>query len=151
MPGRHLPPDHSRGDESTLGGYMAVHARPAAFEGLDGAAYSVDIAIDERDAAGASAEPDDTVGEGRFEAYLLFVKWSTGEPRVVGHLESGVLARGATEAEARSRIGALPLVRVKETLDTLIRARWPAPDRPWWEAMRDEGRDDEGGAEGRGA
>ena len=26
--GRFLPPDHSKGDEHTLGGYMAVHARP---------------------------------------------------------------------------------------------------------------------------
>lgn len=148
MVGRHLPPDHSKGDESTLGGYMAVHARPPAFEGIDGAAYSVDIATD---------EPDEGDAGGRVGAYLLFVKWSAGEPRIVGHLESDVLARGATEAEARERIGALPLLRVKETLDALIRDRWPtaAPERPWWEAMRDEGRDDdETGRErgqGRGA
>ena len=41
--GRFIPPDHSKGDESTLGGYMAVHARPAAFEGSDGMSYSVEI------------------------------------------------------------------------------------------------------------
>jgi hypothetical protein len=28
-------PDFSRGDPNTLGGYMAVHDRPAAFEGSD--------------------------------------------------------------------------------------------------------------------
>ena len=37
------PPDHSKGDESTIGGYMAVHDRPAAFEGSDGFSYSVEI------------------------------------------------------------------------------------------------------------
>ena len=36
MPGKHLPPDHDLGDANTIGGYMAVHARPAAFEGRDG-------------------------------------------------------------------------------------------------------------------
>ena len=47
MVGRHLPPDYGAGDERTLGGYMAVHARPAAFEGSDGLSYSVDVAVDE--------------------------------------------------------------------------------------------------------
>ena len=32
MSGRFLPPDHSRGDANTIGGYTAVHARPAAFD-----------------------------------------------------------------------------------------------------------------------
>jgi len=45
--GRFLPPDHSKGDEHTLGGYMAVHARPAAFAGEEGASYSADIGLDE--------------------------------------------------------------------------------------------------------
>ena len=46
MSGLHLPPDHSRGDESTIGGYAAVHARPAAFEGVDGLSYSVELCTD---------------------------------------------------------------------------------------------------------
>ncbi len=44
--GRFLPPDHSKGDPNTIGGYMAVHDRPAAFEGSDGASYSVEIVTD---------------------------------------------------------------------------------------------------------
>ena len=77
-PGRHLPPDYSKGDESTLGGYMAVHARPAAFEGSDGFSYSVDIMADE------TGERDRPWG-----AYLLFVRWRRiGEQGVSGHLES---------------------------------------------------------------
>jgi hypothetical protein len=129
-----LPPDPSNGDESTIGGYMAVHARPAAFEGSDGAAYSVEIETDETD------EPDAPWG-----AFLLFVKWSSGEPRVSGHLESDFLARGTSEAEVRKRVGDLPLQRVREILEMLIRERAPRAERPWWEAMRDEN-DDEGDA-----
>ena len=44
--GQFLPADHSKGDANTLGGYMAVHARPAAFEGSDGASYSAEIVTD---------------------------------------------------------------------------------------------------------
>ena len=125
--GRFLPPDHSKGDERTLGGYTAVHARPAAFEGCDGRSYSVSI---ETDATGDAAAP--------FGAYLLFVQWSPGEPRVSGHLETDFLERAATEQQARARAGALSLERVREMLDALIAARAPNADRPWWEAMRDE-------------
>lgn len=132
--GRFLPPDHSKGDERTLGGYMAVHARPAAFEGRDGLAYSVAI---ETDATGDPAAP---VG-----AFLLFVRWSEsgrGDATVSGHLETDFLARGASDDEVRAAVGAMPLARAKELLDTLVTER--ATDRrarPWWDVMRD---DDEG-------
>ena len=43
MSGQWLQPDHSLGDANTIGGYMRVHARPAAFEGPDGLSYSVAI------------------------------------------------------------------------------------------------------------
>ena len=126
--GRFLPPDHSKGDEHTLGGYMAVHARPAAFEGEDGASYSVDIAVDE---TGDAAAP---IG-----AYIIFLRWGLGEPRVVGHLESDFLARARTEEEARAAVGALSLAETKRVLDELIRAsRSSVAERPWWEVMREE-------------
>ena len=64
-----LPADHSLGDANTIGGYMAVHARPAAFEGKDGVSYSVEIMADE---TGEKDRP--------FGAYLLFVKWREGDP-----------------------------------------------------------------------
>lgn len=135
MAGRHLPPDHSKGDESTLGGYMGVHARPAAFEGGDGMPYSVDVLVEQ-------------TGEARapFAAYLLFMRWRRiGEPGVEGHLESEFLAHGATEVEARGAIERMSLAQVKDLLDTLIEARGgglPLEEqgaRPWWDAMRDEG------------
>lgn len=126
--GRFLPPDHSKGDEHTLGGYMAVHARPAAFEGADGVSYSADIVVDD---TGDAAAP---IG-----AYIMFLRWGPGEPRVVGHLESDFLARARTEDEARAAVGALSLTETKRLLDELIRASRPiAAERPWWEVMREE-------------
>ena len=131
--GRFLPPDHSKGDESTIGGYMAVHARPAAFEGADGLSYSVEIDTDE---TGDRAQP---VG-----AYLLFVQWGRGEPRVTGHLETDFLVSGTDEHAVREALGAYPLDDVKRILDALIRerARASAPSRPWWDAMQDSDDDE---------
>lgn len=133
MPGRHLPPDHSQGDERTLGGYMAVHARPAAFEGPDGMSYSVELLTD---TTGEAARP--------WGAYLLFLRWRRiGARGVEGHLESDFLAYGATEAEARAAAGALSLWEVKRVLDELVRSVGGGPERRWWDVMREEG--EEGG------
>jgi len=106
---------------------MAVHARPAAFAGRDGRSYSVSIETDE------TGDPDAPVG-----AYLLFVQWSPGEPRVSGHLETDFLERARTADDARARLGGMPLERVCALLDALIAERLPNAGRPWWEAMRDE-------------
>lgn len=110
--GHHLPPDHGAGDERTLGGYMAVHKRPAAFEGADGASYSADILTD---TTGDKNAP--------WGAYLFFVQWGVGEPEVRGHLETGFLVTGASEAVVRHQLGAMQLLTVKATLDGLIRGR----------------------------
>jgi len=126
MPGQFLPADHAKGDANTLGGYMAVHDRPAAFEGSDGFSYSVEIVCDD---TGDAARPAG--------AYLLFVRWARiGAATPEGHLESDFLARAASEAEARASVGALPLSDVRRILETLIAARPSAgPQRRWWDAM----------------
>ena len=135
--GQFLPADHSRGDANTIGGYMAVHARPAAFEGTDGAPYSVEIVADEtRD----EAQP--------FAAYLLFVRWREGDPVASGHLETDYLAFGGTEADAIASVGAMKLSEVRSVLDGLIaehaaaEAENSAADRKWWDAMREENEGD---------
>jgi hypothetical protein len=136
MPGRHLPADHSKGDANTIGGYVAVHARPAAFEGPDGMSYSVEICTD------GTGDPERPVG-----AFLLFLRWRrVGESGVEGHLESDFLAYGKTGEEARERIGTMMLNDVRDLLHRLIRERAEeAPARRWWDAMRSEGREgDEG-------
>jgi hypothetical protein len=124
--GQFLPADHSKGDANTIGGYMAVHNRPAAFEGSDGASYSVEIVADVGDEGG------------QFGAYLLFVRWRETDPVATGHLETDFLGYGATEDEARAAVGKLALNDVKKRLDELIVAK-KAELKPWWDAMRQEG------------
>ena len=127
---RFQPPDHSKGDANTLGGYMAVHDRPAAFEGSDGFSYSVEIVTD---ATTDAAAP--------YAGYLLFVKWARiGAQSPEGHLETDYLARAATDDDARAAVGAWPLSAVKRALDELIAAKdGGVSRRRWWDAMRDEG------------
>ena len=125
--GQFLPADHSKGDANTIGGYMAVHSRPAAFEGSDGASYSVEIVTD---ASGDRTRP--------FAAYLLFVRWRQGDPVASGHLETEFLAFADTEDDARNLVGAMMLNEVKARLDDLIRAK-RSEQLPWWDAMHQEG------------
>jgi hypothetical protein len=106
---------------------MAVHDRPAAFEGQDGASYSVEIVSD---TSGVESQP--------FAAYLLFVRWGHGDPVASGHLETEFLAFAPTEDQARAIVGAMHLNEVKTRLDALIKAKH-ASERPWWDVMRSEG------------
>ena len=107
---RFLPADHSKGDEGTVGGYAAVHARPAALEGRDGFSYSVEIMADAVD--------------GAFGAFFLFLRWKKfGEQGVADHLESGFLARGADRDAAKRALGEMRLEEVQQVLDALIAGR----------------------------
>jgi hypothetical protein len=123
------PPDHSKGDESTIGGYAAVHDRPAAFEGSDGFSYSVELMTEETGDANAP-----------WAGFFLFVKWARlGAQTPEGHLESDYLARGSAEVDARRMLGLTPLEDVKAILEALIVQRESdKPARRWWDAMRDE-------------
>ena len=123
--GQFLPADHSKGDANTLGGYIAVHNRPAAFEGRDGSSYSVEIVTDAGAEKGAA-----------FSSYILFIRWREGDPVASGHLETPYLGRGATEAEARQPIERMMLNDVRAELDKLIRE--PDKSRPWYDVARDE-------------
>ena len=89
---------------------MAVHARPAAFEAVDGFSYSADILTD---TTGDRAAP--------WGAYLFFVRWARGEPEVQGHLETSFLITGQSEAVVRHQLGAMQLATVKATLDGVVR------------------------------
>jgi hypothetical protein len=96
-------------DDSTLGGYFEVHSRPPAFEGCDGAAYSAAVYVDDT--------PDEG---GRYGGAVLFVRWSEGGDRPVGHLESAFLAFGGSPEEADAAVRALSLHEVKAELDKAI-------------------------------
>ena len=95
--------------EFTLGGYMQKHERAAAFTGSDGQAYSVAIYVED--------EPD---LRGFYGGALLFVRWSPGGDRPLGHVETETLSWGRTPAEAESRLAALSLYDVKAALDEAI-------------------------------
>ena len=123
--GQFLPADHSKGDANTLGGYMAVHARPAAFEGLDGVSYSAEIVTD----------PAPESGEGMVAGYLLFVRWGAGDPVASGHVETEYLAMGR-EPDVLRELGGLTLQHVRSLLDARLRQQ--SSSRPWWDAMREE-------------
>jgi len=97
--------------DTTLGGYPAVHGRAPAFEGSDGEPYTAAIEAD------PAAE-----GEG-WVSYLVFLRWSQTGSAIMGHLETDDLERGASEEEARERLGAYPLSRVREILDAEIERR----------------------------
>jgi hypothetical protein len=98
-------------DDTTLGGYPAVHGRAAGFEGCDGEPYTVE----------PEAEPrEDGTG---WVGYLVFLRWAATGSAVMGHLETGDLVEGATEEEARRALGAFPLSRVRAILDETIERR----------------------------
>lgn len=88
---------------------MAKHERAAAFSGSDGQAYSVGVYLME--------EPNE---RGLYGAALLFVRWSPGGDRPVGHVETDMLAWGTTPEEADGRIKNLSLYDVKAALDEAI-------------------------------
>lgn len=102
-----------------------MHARPAAFEGKDGASYSVELVAD---------EVQDQ--RGRFGAYILFIRWRTGDPVAAGHLETDYIAFGESDADALAALGGTLLNDVKRTLDELITLA-DTPTRPWYDVMRD--------------
>lgn len=106
---------------------MAVHDRPAAFEGSDGRSYSVAIEVERND---DERQP--------WGAYFLFVQWRRLGPQgIEGHLESRVLAWGASPDAARESLGRMRLAQVKAQLDELIRERGGG-GRRWWDVMREE-------------
>jgi hypothetical protein len=99
-------------DESTLGGYTAVHGRAAAFEGSDGEPYTAGV---ETDASGDDALP--------VAGYLVFIRWAQTGTAIMGHLETGDLVHARTEDEARAQLQALSLREVRALLDEAIARR----------------------------
>jgi hypothetical protein len=125
--GQFLPADHSKGDANTVGGYVAVHGRPPAFESKDGTSFTVEIMTDE------TGDPDRP-----WAGYLMFVRWRQGDPVASGHVETGYLRYGVSESEARREVGVMKLNAALAELNQAIAER-SSQSRPWWEAMHDEG------------
>lgn len=119
-PGEDAAPDligSLRGDaeqaakDVTLGGYIDEHDRVPAFEGSDGQPYTVDI----------DTVPDDA-GDGHV-AFLIFIRWAATGAGIMDHVESGDIATGATEEQARQAAMDLSLYEIKAELDAAIERR----------------------------
>ena len=95
--------------DDTLGGYFEKHSRPPAFEGSDGASYSVDVYIEE-----------DADAKERYAAALVFVKWSPDGAQPVGHLETHYLAYADQRTTVKETLHGLSLHEVKDHLEQLI-------------------------------
>ena len=107
-----LNPETPEGvDDTTLGGYAAVHGRAPAFEGSDGQPYT------------AAIEAERGEGSEAWVAYLVFLRWAQTGSSVMAHLETGDLTGAPGEREARAALEALPLTSVKEILDQEIARR----------------------------
>lgn len=98
--------------DATLGGYLAEHERPPAFEGIDTKPYTVSIEVER---TGDLRMP--------WSGFLVFPRWADTGLGIVGHVETDMLERGRTEDEVRGRLEGLSLERVKDLLDEAIRRR----------------------------
>lgn len=96
----------------SLGGYIDVHNRVPAFEGSDGQPYTVDVDVE---STGDAERP--------YVAFLVFIRWAATGAGIMDHTESGNVATGSTEGEARSGALELSLYEVKAELDAAIERR----------------------------
>ena len=96
-------------DDSTLGGYFAVHSRPPAFEACDGQPYTVSI---ETERSGDLKAP--------VAGYLVFPRWAETGLGIVGHVESPLLWRGSTRDAVVEQAGAVMLHEVQRLLNEAV-------------------------------
>ena len=109
-------PDNSDG---TLGGYLAVHSRPPAYEGTDGHPYTVSIELEH---TGNLRAP--------YSGYLVFPRWAETGVGIVGHVETDTVIEARTETEAKAALEALTLYRVQELLEEALQRRRKAGPEP---------------------
>lgn len=98
--------------DGTLGGYLELHRRPPAFEGVDGQPYTVSIEVER--SANLRAP---------WLAYLVFPRWTETGLGIVGHVETPVLWEADVRDEAIRQAGTTPLLQVKQFLDEAIRRK----------------------------
>ncbi len=104
--------EEAAAQDVTLGGYIERHDRVPAFEGADGMPYTVDVDTEE---TGVAERP--------WVAFLVFLRWAATGAGIMGHVESGDVASGATEEAARQAAYDLTLYEIRSELDAAIRRR----------------------------
>ncbi|MEO5511413.1 MAG: hypothetical protein ABIV28_01580 [Longimicrobiales bacterium] len=98
--------------EATLGAYIERHDRVPAFDGIDGQPYTVDVDVE------PGSDPDRP-----FVAFFVFIRWAETGAGIMDHVESGDVAAGQTEEQARLAANELSLYEVKAELDRAIERR----------------------------
>lgn len=102
-------PERGSADDTTLGGYFAVHDRPPGYTGTDGHPYTV------------SPETEKTSNlRAPYAGYLVFPRWALTGVGIVGHVETPTLVECASHDEAIRRLGDLTLVEVQGLLGEAI-------------------------------
>jgi hypothetical protein len=96
-------------EDSTLGGYLDVHSRPPAFEGMDGLPYTVSVEIEK---TGDLLKP--------FSGFLVFPRWAETGLGIIGHVETGILCNDRSSDKVRDHLHALGLLEVQTLLNTAI-------------------------------
>ena len=98
-----------QGVDDTLGGYLAQHNRPPAFEGSDGNPYTVSPEVEKTPNLPAP-----------YAGFLVFPRWAQTGAGIMGHLETPILLEEASKEDAQRKLGALSLQRVKTLLEEAI-------------------------------
>ena len=105
--------DGAHGPESladgTLGGYLAHHNLPPAFEGPDGHPYTVSLEVEKTPNLQAP-----------FSGYLVFPRWADSGAGIVGHLETPFLLHGKGREGVTAELGALTLLEAYDLLREAI-------------------------------
>jgi hypothetical protein len=110
MPAPPAPdPTPELADDSTLGGYFAVHDRPPGYTGPDGHPYTVSP---EAEKTGNLRAP--------YAGYLVFPRWAQTGVGIVGHVETGTLVECTSHEEAIGRLGELTLLEIQGLLAEAI-------------------------------
>jgi hypothetical protein len=104
------PGDAEEGADDTLGGYLARHDRPPAFQGPDGHPYTVSPEVEQ---TGNLLAP--------YSGYLVFPRWAESGIGIVGHVETPTLLEARTREEADASLASLTLLEVQELLEAAIR------------------------------
>lgn len=103
------PPTSQGETDASLGGYLAHHHRPPAFEGTDGHPYTVSPEVERTPNLLAP-----------YSGYLVFLRWAESGVGIVGHMETPILLEAASHDEAKASLNALSLLEVQGLLEEAI-------------------------------
>ena len=103
------PPAPRDEADATLGGYLAHHHRPPAFQGSDGHPYTVSLEVERTPNLVAP-----------HSGYLVFLRWADSGVGIVGHLETPILLEETSHEKAKAALSALSLLEVQGLLEESI-------------------------------